>query len=57
MGTREWKVRILKKPGVWGLGGRAWAWERWEYQGRVWPPWREEEGVDSLRAIQDPLDC
>ena len=42
VGGREWKARILKKPGVWGLGGRggegAWAWERMGVWGRVWPP-------------------
>lgn len=57
VGTREWKVRILKKPGVWGLGGRggAWAWERWESGGGCGRRGGRREGVDSLGPSEGTL--
>lgn len=55
VGTREWKVRILKKPGGVGAAGGegAWAWERWESGGGCGRRGGEEGGVDSLGPSRD----
>lgn len=57
VGAREWRVRILKKPGVWGLGGRGGGLGvgKMGVWGRVWPPWRGGgRGVDSLGPSRGP---